>query len=127
MGNSSRTDRFRTAGASRLGAAVVACALSWQMGAPIHLLANPEMSCCVKAHDASKCPCRYCTHNRSSAPLLETCGDAGEHPDLAFLAVDVFEPAAAPSPASSTFCALPAASPERRVPQRPVDVPTPPA
>jgi hypothetical protein len=115
------------AGASRLAAAVAVCALTWQVGAPVHLLANPEMSCCVKAHDASKCPCRFCTHHRADAPLLETCGDGGVHPDLAFVAVDVFEPAAPLAIAARTFCALPDAPPERGAADRALDVPTPPA
>jgi hypothetical protein len=115
----------RTGGMARLVGTAVACALFWQTAAPIYLLASTSMSCCVEAHDGSKCPCRYCTHHRSTVPLLEKC-EGGAHHDLATVTIDVFAPGTSASTLAPPGLAIPVNAAVERVPDRVLEVPTPP-
>jgi hypothetical protein len=116
----------RAAGATRLVGAIAACALALQLGAPIYLIASPAMSCCIKAHDQQKCPCRYCTHNRAAAPLLEQCGGDVAHPDPGVVGLNVFEAAAATHPAVALRPAPVPDAPPEGARDRVLEVPTPP-
>jgi hypothetical protein len=82
---------FRRRAIVRFAGAFAACALAWQTGGVLQLAAHSAMGCCASGHDATKCPCRYCTHHRSGEPLFEKC--PGETHAAPAVALDVFAPA----------------------------------
>jgi hypothetical protein len=115
---------FRDRAIVRFAAAVGACALAWQTGGVIHLAAQSAMSCCVSAHDATKCPCRFCTHHRSAMPLCEKCPDKTHA--IAVVALDVFAPVRLYTIVSSWARATPDDAAPQSISDRVMRVPTPP-
>jgi hypothetical protein len=120
-----RFEVFRRRAMLRLVGALLSCAVAWQIGAPVNLIGEPALSCCLKTHDDRKCPCRYCVHDRSPGPLLEACG-LQTAPAQPVVGIQVFTPAQhyfAPPPVA-------AAAPEGELPaavlERSLEVPTPP-
>jgi hypothetical protein len=109
----------------RLVGALLSCAVAWQIGAPIDLIGESGLSCCVKAHDGRKCPCRYCVHDRSPGPLLEACGVQSAHAQPA-VAIQVFAPVQHYFAPPSVAAAAPEGELPAAVPERTLEVPTPP-
>jgi len=108
-----------------IGVALV-CAVAWGSTSSIYLVELPEDSCCLKGHDVRKCPCRRCAHSRDvNHCFYEQCGGTSSHA-VAFL-LDVFVPCARFHVAAAVREPRPPELRPQPAPERPTEVPTPPA
>jgi len=110
----------------RIMAAALACAVAWGSTASVNLVELPEESCCLKDHDGRRCPCRRCAHSRDANQCFyEQCSGTSSHAIAS--ALDVF----VPSPQFRLVAALRRPRPPelrpQAMPERPAEVPTPPA